>query len=349
MGPKQISAIPIGRWRISTKALVALVIAVILFLIPTMGASAFHTRVIINMCIFIILVSGFRLLLSAGVFSLAPQAFFSIGAYTSAILVTRYDFNWWLSLLLAGLVATAVAAVIGRILLRLRGIFFAISTLAFAFVLLLFLRSSNIFIWKTSELFGGHNGIFNIPPPDPIGSYQFGSISSYFYLGLALVIVTILVMYRIENSRYGFTLRCIELNTALAASTGVNVMVYRLTAFCVGCFFSGLAGAFFASFNHSIQPAAFEFSQLVLILLYAVIGGTGSVWGPIYGVVIMRAIPVGLNYIPNYDPRIGPIILGVILVVVMLRFPKGLGYVLDRIPSLLQRVKRKEIEGYADT
>jgi len=341
MEPMQTSTIPRGRWRISTKVLVALVLAVILFLIPTMGASAFHIRVMINMFIFIMLVCGFRLLLSAGVFSLAPQAFFGIGAYTAAILVTRYDFNWWLSLLLAGLVATAAAAVIGRILLRLRGIYFAISTLAFSFVLLL--------IWRNFIFFGRHNGIFNIPPPDPIGGYQFGSVASYFYVGLALVVITMLVMYRIENSRYGFTLRCIGLNTDLAVSTGVNVMMYRLTAFCAGCFFAGIAGAFFASFNHSIQPAAFEFNVLVLILLYAVIGGTGSVWGPIYGVVIMMAIPVGLNYIPNYDPKIGPIILGVILVAVMLRSPRGLSYVLDRVPSLFRRLQRKEIKGYADT
>ena len=341
MGPKQTGIIPRRRWRISTKAFVALVIVVILFLIPTMTSNAFYIRVLTNMLIFIMLVSGFRLLLSAGVFSLAPQAFFGIGAYTSAILVTRYDFNWWLSLLVAGLVASIAAAIIGRILLRLRGIYFAISTLAFSFVLLL--------IWRNFIFFGRHNGIFNIPSPNPIGGVEFGSISSYFYVGLALVVITIIIMYRIENSRYGFTLRCIGHNTDLAASTGVNIMIYRLTAFCVGCFFAGIAGAFFASFNHSIQPTAFEFNVLVLILLYAVIGGTGSVWGAIYGVVIMRAIPVLLNYIPNYDPRIGPIILGIVLVVVMLRFPKGLSYVLDRVPSLFYRFKGKEIAEYVDT
>lgn len=341
MGITQTGRISIGRWSISTKALVLILIVGILSFVPYMGTSNFFLRNIINIFTFIILVSGFRLSLSTGVFSMAPQAFYGIGAYTSAILVTKYHFNWWLSMLLAGLVAALVGAVIGRILLRLKGIYFGISSLAFASVLLL--------IWQNFTFFGRHNGIFNISSPNPIGGFKFGSIPSFFYLGLVLAVITMLVMYRIESSRYGFTLRCIGANPDLAASIGVNSMMYRLSAFCLSCFFSGVAGAFFASYNHSISPTSFEFNVLVLILLYTVIGGVYSVWGPIYGVVIMIAIPVGLNYIPHYDPRFGPIILGVILIAVMLRFPKGLSYVLERTTNLFQKNPRKEIDEYADS
>jgi branched-chain amino acid transport system permease protein len=288
------------------------------------------------------LVAGFRLALSAGVFSMAPQAFFGIGAYTLALLVTRLDWNWWLSTVLAGVVAAACAAIIGRILLRLKGIFFAISTLAFASVLIL--------IWKTFSFFGGHSGIFNISDPDPIFGFEFGSLVSYFYLALVLAVITMFVMYRIEKSRYGFTLRCIGLDADLARSTGVNVMLYCITAFCIACFFAGIAGAFFASFQASIAPTTFEFNVLMLILLYAVIGGVYSVWGPIYGVVIMTGITTGLTYIPNYDPKTGPIILGVTLIVVMLRFPNGISFLLESIPGWLRKASRKkENELYVNT
>jgi len=328
--------------RLSIKLAITIVILILLFLIPTFVSSSYHLRVITNMLYMIMLVAGFRLVLSAGVFSMAQQAFFGIGAYTLALLVTRLDWNWWLSAPLAGVVAAACAAIIGRILLRLKGIFFAISTLAFAFVLLL--------IWRTFSFFGGHNGIFNIPDPDPIFGFEFGSLVSYFYLGLALAVITMLVMYRIEKSRYGFTLHCIGLNEDLARSTGVNVMLYRITAFCAGCFVAGIAGAFFASFQGSISPHTFEFNVLMLTLLYAVIGGVYSVWGPVYGVVIMTGITTGLTYIPNYDPKIGPIILGVTLIVVMMRFPNGISFLLESIPGWLRRaLGKKEDELYVNT
>jgi branched-chain amino acid transport system permease protein len=328
--------------RFSSRLLVTIVILILLFLIPTFVSSSFYLRLIVVALYMIMLVAGFRLALGAGVFSMAQQAFFGIGAYTLALLVTRLDWNWWLSALLAGVVAAASAAIVGRILLRLKGIFFAISTLAFAFVLLL--------IWKTFSFFGGHNGIFNIPDPDPIFGFEFGSLVSYFYLALVLAAITMLVMYRIEKSRYGFTLRCIGLDADLARSTGVNVTLYRITAFCIACFFAGIAGAFFASFQGTIQPDTFGFDVLMLILLYAVIGGVHSVWGPIYGVVIMKGITTGLTYIPNYDPKTGPIILGATLVVVMLRFPNGIGFLLERIPGWLREARsKKEDELYVNT
>ena len=342
MRPVQSGLKVITARRFNSKLLITIAILILLFLIPTFVTSSYYLRITINMLYMIMLVAGFRLALSASVFSMAPQAFFGIGAYTLALLVTRLDWNWWLSTLLAGVVAVACAAIIGRILLRLKGIFFAISTLAFASVLLL--------IWKTFSFFGGHNGIFNIPDPDPIFGFEFGSLVSYFYLALVLAVITMLVMYRIEKSRYGFTLRCIGLNSDLARSTGVNVMLYSITAFCIGCFFAGIAGAFFASFQASIAPTTFEFNVLMLILLYAVIGGVYSVWGPIYGVVIMTGITTGLTYIPNYDPKIGPIILGVTLIVVMLRFPNGISFLLESIPGWLRKASsKKENEPYVNT
>ncbi len=329
-------------WRFYSKPVITIVILILLFLIPTFVSSSFYLRIFISMLYMIMLVAGFRLALSAGIFSMAPQAFFGIGAYTLALFVTRLNWNWWLSTLLAGVFAAASAAIIGRILLRLKGIFFAISTLAFASVLVL--------IWSTFPFFGRFSGIFNISAPNTIFGLEFGSLVSYFYLALVLAVITMLVMSRIEKSRFGFTLRCIGINADLARSSGVNVMLYSITAFCIGCFFAGIAGAFFASYLGSIQPSTFDFNVLILILLYAVIGGVYSVWGPVYGVVIMTGITTGLTYIPHYDPKIGPIILGVILIVVMLRFPKGISSLLESIPGWFRKASsKKDNEPYGNT
>jgi branched-chain amino acid transport system permease protein len=228
--------------RIGPKGWVALIGLALVFLVPTIITNDYYIRVAITMTIFTVLVMGFRLMVTAGEFNIAIPAAMAIGAYTSALLTTEKDWNWWPSMIVAGGMAAMVALIVGRITLRVKGIYFAI--LGFGLVQVIRM------VWLTwPDLFGGTSGIANIPSPNGIGGWEFGSLSSFYYLGLCLALLTIFTLYRLEKSRYGLTLKAIGQADNLAESIGINVMRYKLTAFVIGAFFAGIIGAFFASMH----------------------------------------------------------------------------------------------------
>jgi branched-chain amino acid transport system permease protein len=252
-------------------------------------------------------------MVQAGEFNMALPAFMAIGAYCTALLTTKHDLNWWLAMPTAGVLAAAMATVLGRVVLRVKGIYFAI--LAFGIVMVI------RFVWLAwPDTFGGASGIANIPTVDGLS----GSLASFFYLGLAIALLTLIVYYRLEHSRYGLTLNAIGQADALAESIGVNVMRYKVSVFAVTAFFAGIAGAFFASMQHFIDPEEFGFNMSLLVVVYAVISGLRSFWGPAIGVPIMLSIPILLKEIPGYDPKIEPIIMGVGLATIMIALPQGM-------------------------
>jgi branched-chain amino acid transport system permease protein len=302
---------------LSWKNLFLAAIMVVLFTLPLFVSSPYYQRVIIEMFLLIILASGFRLLVVTGQFSMAQAAFMGIGAFTSALLVMLLNWNSWLCLLLAGLVSAFIAILIGYPTLRIKGAYFAIGTFAFGEVV------RQIWVnWK--EIFGGTDGLSGIPSPAPLFGISFGSTMSFYYFAAVLVIITIFVMYRLSNSRFGLTMASIGEADSLAEAVGVNIMKYKVTAFAIACFFAGIAGAFFAQMQHTISQGDFTFVHSVLVAVYAIIGGVGTVFGPVWGVILMGSIPVFLRYIPGYDASWEPIILGVTLILVMLFLPKGI-------------------------
>lgn len=330
--------------RIGPRRGAALVAIALAFLVPTMITNDYYIRIAISMCIYIMLVLGFRLMVIAGEFNMTIPAFMAIGAYTAALLMTEKAWNWWYCLAVAGVIAALIALVIGRIVLRIKGIYFAIA----GFALVMIMRN----VWLTwPDLFGGTSGISNIPSPNAIGGWEFASLPSFYYLGLCLALFTIIVMYRLEKSRYGLTLMAMGQADNLAESVGVNIVRYKLTAFAIGAFFAGIAGAFFASMQHFIDPEEFGFYMVLFLIVYAVAGGLRSFIGPILGVIVLLALPVGLKEIPGYDPKIEPIIFGGILVAIMLFLSEGFVTVPRKLWLLYnwlrERFRREEVEEYA--
>ncbi|MFC2039401.1 branched-chain amino acid ABC transporter permease [Chloroflexota bacterium] len=319
----------------------ALVGIALMFLVPTIISNPYYIRIGVTMCYMSMLVMGLRLMMTAGEFNLAIPAFMAIGAYTTAVLMTDMHWNWWLCMAVAGGIAMVIALVAGRIVLRVKGIYFAI--LGFALVQIM----RNVWLnWP--GVFGGTSGIANIPKVDGLS----GSIVSYFYLGAGLALFTVVVMYLLEKSRYGLTLRAMGQAGNLAESVGVNVMRYKLSAFMVGALFAGIAGAFFASLQRFIDPEEFGFFLVLYLVVYSVVGGVRSFLGPIIGVVALLALPIGLKDIPGYDPKIEPIIFGGFLVVVMLFLPLGFVSLPERVWSLLRwfrRGRREEVGEYGTT
>jgi branched-chain amino acid transport system permease protein len=316
------------------KSTAYLVLIVLLFLVPTILRDPRWLHVVIMIYLYIMLAGGLRLIMSTGQVSFAHAAFWAIGAYSSALLVMKLGFSFWVALPSAAVISAIIGILIGYPCLRLKGPYFFIITLAFGEIARLMFTS-----WV--DLFGGANGIAGIPFPDPIsvpllGVIQFGSRSTqYYYLLLLMLLGSLFVMYRLEGSRFGMTCAAIREADELAQSLGISAIRYKLILFVTACFLAGLAGSFYAHYLTYISPDFFTFWESMIFLLIAAIGGSGSTSGVILGAILLTLVPE----VAREAKRVEPIIFGGILVLVLLFLPGGLWSLKEKIPWKLLNLK----------
>lgn len=323
---------------ISRKLVACIVFLVILVLLPIFLKSPYELHLLITIMTTSIAALGFRLVYNIGKTSVAQGSFVAIGAYTSALLVIRLGLSFWLTLPLAGLVAAAIGGIIGYPALKLRGAYFVILTFGLA-------EAIHLALLNGGNLTGGCMGIPGIPSPNPIVlpgliSIEFTSKVPFYYLALALLVLTIVVMYRLDHSRMGRIFGAIHDNDKLAESVGINLGKYTTLAFTIACFFSGLAGAFLAHYVGVITPLSYGLWQGVYYLIYVIVGGAGNIFGPIIGTA-------GLTYLGRFLIAFGQyqlIIYGAILIVFMMFLPNGLLSLLGRRPTHFSGIDR--IRGY---
>jgi branched-chain amino acid transport system permease protein len=312
--------------------IVALVVVAFLFLFPQIVKNPYYIRVWINTFYLIVLTASLRMIMITGQVSIAHYAFMGIGAYTSALLVTKAHWNFWLTFPLAGIAAAIVALGLGYLTLRIKGSYFAIATVAMGEVIRM--------VWvEWQGFFGGMNGIMGIPAPNSIGGINFGSMPSYYYFGLILMLFSMAILQRMDKSRYGMTFRSIAIADNLSESVGVNIMNYKVFAFVSGCFFAGLAGALYSSLQHYISPMDFTVLESIMLLVFLVVGGRTNLLGPILGVTVLTWLPVLLEQIPGYKPTILPIMYGAFLLAVMLFIPGGVVDILERAWARIKPLK----------
>jgi branched-chain amino acid transport system permease protein len=256
------------------------VLAVLALLVPQLGDYYIHVfaLVLIN----IILAASLRPSLNCGQLNIGHSAFMCVGAYTSALLAKHYALPFELTLLAGALLATVVGLIVGYPALRLRGVYFAMVTVAFVEVIRLIAA-----IWV--PLTRGNSGLSGIPKPNLLG-ITLVSKSSQYYLAVGLTAIVLFVLWRLERSRLGLTWRSIGLADNLAQSLGVNIAAHKLLAFAVGCFFAGVAGAFYAHFIRFLFPPEFGFLVATNILVYNFVGGRGHFVGPIVGATFLSLL-----------------------------------------------------------
>jgi branched-chain amino acid transport system permease protein len=282
-------------------------------LVPVFQKNYYLLDTLITFAIFIICVSGLRLILTTGHLSMAHAAFIGTGGYTTALLVTRLGWNSWACLLLAGICAMLVALPIGYLILRLRGAYFAICTLAIGEVF--------IFVWTYWRgIFGGSAGITRIPNLAPILGIKFTSPVEYYYLAILLAIITVIVMYRIDRSRLRLTLLSIFEAETLSNSLGVNTLHYKVMTFAVAAFFAGIAGGFSAHYSHYVTPTSYGFMASTMLIVYTIIGGADSAFGPVFASGVLTALAELLRGVHEYTN----LALGVILIIVVRLAPAGI-------------------------
>jgi branched-chain amino acid transport system permease protein len=328
---KRMEATKTFRDKLTLQTLFGIAVLILVFLIPiVLIENQYYIRVGISILIWVPMAMSFRLMTLAMEFNMAVMAFMGIGAYTTALLTAKQDWNWWPAAMVGAVICVIMAIILGRIVLRVKGIYFAILT----FGMVLVCR----FVYLTwPGFFGGTSGIANIPTINGIS----GSLDSFYLLGLGFMLFWFLIFYRLEKSRYGLTLRSIGQAPELAESVGVHLMRYKVSAFALGAFVSAWVGAFFASVQHFIDPEEFAFMGTLYIVVYAVAGGLTMFWGPLVGVAALFILPIGLKELPGYDPKIEPIIFGGILIAIIMFLPGGIISLPWKIADWTRKIRQR--------
>jgi branched-chain amino acid transport system permease protein len=229
---------------------------------------------------------------------------------------------------LGGLVALAFAAATAIPLFRMRGFYFLIGSFAIGEAIRL--------IWRRAkDLFGGEGGISYIPKAE-IGGFVFDSTFSYYWLTLGVVAGCLAFLYLVDQSRYGKALVAIHYQDPLCESVGINVSRYKMSAYMIASFFAGIAGGLLAHFQGAISPPQFALSFQLFVLVWVIVGGTNTFWGPISGVITLYLIQEALRgTVAEYMP----LIYGVILIGMVFGLPDGFEGLPDRIRAWRMSLK----------
>jgi branched-chain amino acid transport system permease protein len=282
--------------------------------LPLITRDSYYLDVATTILMNLILTMSFRLQISTGQINMAHISFMGIGAYTSALLVTRVGLPFWATLWIGALVAAMLAVPIGSVALRVSGPYYFLITFAFSEVVRLFFN--NFF----EGLFGGPSGLVGIPKPGRVLGLSFDSKLALYGLMAVLCVVVVIALVRLDYSRFGLTAGAIRQADLVAETLGVNVFRYKLSAFVLGSFVAGLAGVFFAHFRQVLHSSDFGLEPMVLLVVFTVIGGTGSVWGPVIGTILMTIASELLRELHHYEI----LVFGTVLILTMLFAPEGL-------------------------
>jgi ABC-type branched-subunit amino acid transport system ATPase component/ABC-type branched-subunit amino acid transport system permease subunit len=320
------------RWGWTWERSVAGLAAVVLLLYPVVSDDLYYQNMIILSLVFAIGAVGLNVISGyGGYISLGQGAFLGLGAYTLAILSTRVEsVSVWAWVPLAGVVAGVFAALLGVIALRTRGLSFVVMTIAFVF--LLGLVTTN---WPALT-----NGTAGITLPLPQWSVEIQNWPFYYSL-LALLGLSLLMSWRIRRTKFGMGLIAMREDEDKAATVGVNTPVYKLLGFVASAVFVGMAGAIYGYYLAFVDPSGmFSILLSVQILLSMLLGGRGTLFGPVLGAFIIEPLnEFANNSLGGGNSRL--VVFGGLMALVVLFLPRGI------IPTLRDIVEARRLRGKA--
>jgi branched-chain amino acid transport system permease protein len=299
--------------RVKPIALVLISLFVISFPFLT---GMYQTSIMTTALMYIVLGLGLNIVVGlGGLLHLGYAAFYAVGAYTYALLNHHFGLNFWICLPIGAGLATIMGILLAIPVLRLRGDYLAIVTLGFGEVTRIILENWNDFSF-------GPSGIANIPRPGFFGmtmKLQTATIYIYFIM-IAMVLFTIFVVRRLENSRIGRAWIAMREDEIASESMGIDITKSKITTFALGAFWAGMVGVIFAAKTTFINPASFTLWESVMILCVVVIGGMGSIFGVVVGAGVLILLPEYLRAFSEYRM----LIFGAILVLMMVFRPGGI-------------------------
>jgi branched-chain amino acid transport system permease protein len=272
-----------------TKGLIILLLILFAFSLPLWMTSRFVLHIVIMCCIWAMAATSLNLIMGyTGQTNLAHGAFFGIGAYSAGLLMLKVGMGFWPALVLSCLITVLIALIIGPPALRTKGSYFAIGTMCFNVIVTVVIDS-----WE--GLTDGARGLLGIPKPGPIPlpfGYEltFTTLASNYYLILVSLLLTILIIYRIVHSMMGRTFSAVRGNEELAESLGMSAMRIKLLSFLISTFFAGWAGVLYATYIGFLSPEISDYHVTFELLIFCLIGGIGTMSGPLIGAFILTVV-----------------------------------------------------------
>ncbi|MFZ1325373.1 MAG: branched-chain amino acid ABC transporter permease [Candidatus Contendobacter sp.] len=287
---------------------------VALLAIAPLFLNAYQVDVLNSIGLYALLALGLNLILGeAGLFNMGHAAFYAMGAYTTAILNTRYQIPVLWTLPLSAAVAGAFALAVARPVVHLRGDYLLIVTIGVGEIVRIAL------INDVFGITGGANGIFGISRPKLFG-VVIRQPQQFFYLIWGFVALTIVLFLRLKKSRFGRALNYLREDAVAAEGSGVNTDYYKLAAFGLGAAWAGMAGTLFAAKMTIISPESFSFWESVVLFMIVILGGAGS----IPGVLLAAFLVVGLPELFREFSGARMLVFGLVMMVMMVFRPQGL-------------------------
>lgn len=305
--------------RTPARLLAAVAIASVAIAYPFLITVPYYLHLGILALVWVILAQGQNLVQGyTGYVSIAQGGFMGVGAYVSTILSVKLGWPVWATIALAPVATGVFALLVGYPSLRVKGHYFAIVTLAYNMVIY-------VVLMNFTSLTGGESGIPKIPRPESftvpgLGEITFGSRLAYYYLALAWTALAMLAAALVVRSRVGRVMVSIRQNEALADALGVACWRYKLFAFVASAVFAGLSGALFAHYMGYVNPAPFAADTSLNAILAVILGGSGTLTGPVVGAAVVIFLPEYLRVAETY--RL--IAYGLILVLATIFMPRGI-------------------------
>ncbi len=299
--------------KIRKGGLAALLLIVVLFPFLT----SFYQMSIMNTALmYVMLGLGLNIVIGlGGILHLGYIAFFLVGSYSYALLNQHFGLNFWLALPIGGLLACILGILIAVPVLRLRGDYLAIVTLAFGEI-------TRIVAENWSSLTGGPSGIRSIPRPKlpGIDLSLIDTAKLVYFIMVVLAALTIFITLRLKDSRIGRALIAMREDEIACRSMGINTTKMKVIAFALGSVFAGVAGVVFAANTTFINPASFTIWESIIVLCIVVLGGMGSIPGVVFAALVLKLLPEYLRAFTDYRM----LVFGAVLIVMMIFKPGGL-------------------------
>jgi branched-chain amino acid transport system permease protein len=291
------------------------------------GFSEYYLYLTSKIMVWALYAMSFNIVLGyGGMMSFGHAAFFGIGAYTCSLLLIKISCPIALAFAVAPFAAAAAGFIIGYFSVRIKGVFyFATLTLSFA-------QLAYILAFKWRSFTFGDDGIQGIPVPPLISTDE--TYVNYYFFSLIIILVCIYVLWKIVRSPFGLMLKSLRENPDRATFVGMKVENYRLIAFVISAFFSGIAGVLYALLETSIAPDILFWSMSGEVILMGLLGGMNLFFGPALGAAIMVLLN---SFITSYTEYWG-MTLGITLILIVLFFPKGVGgLTVEKYQAWIQR------------
>jgi len=299
----------------------ALVLAATLLVVMLFG-STFIVRVFCMASMYALISSAWNIIGGyAGQFSMGHAVFFGLGAYVTGIMYSQFAITPWVGIIVAGLISGGIGLLMGIPVFRLKGSYMVLSTTSFLFIIRTLMKTiKNIGPIKL----GGGRG-YPIKWGGSILDMQSKNLKICLLMIVFLLIITILVSAWVKYSKMGYYLFAVANNQDAAHSLGVNVKKTKLKAMFISSFMTALGGGFYAMFNQYMEAdVVFAYTISITIVLFAIVGGKGTLWGPVFGAYIMYPVSemlrssLGANF-----AGVSNVIYGLIFMIIIMFLPKG--------------------------